>query len=476
MQPRPCAFVRYRSTALRGVVLALLLGPYPAAGFQDPAETEPPPEAASETPPQEREPEPETEPVADVIQAEEEAQPTDAEIEARLEEIFANLPSLQRVTVRVEDGVIVLGGTVDALESSERATRLAERVTGAVIVVNNITRDRSIRSRVEAAIRSIEVRLKDLAGNSPLLLLALAVVATAVLLARLVRKASWLFGRLSHNWFIRDLVRQVVQLAIVVAGFVVALQLLDATALLGSIFGALGILGLAIGFATRDTVENYIASILLSLRQPFERGDYVKIDGSEGKVMRLTSRATVLMSIDGNHIRIPNAKVYKATILNYTRNPLRRIAFDVAVDTDLDLARPRQLAVQTLSGLSGVLASPPPACLVETLGDSRIILRPYAWIDQRHSDYLKTKSEAQQRVKEAFDDAGIVMPEPIYNIKLRPPRRAGEQPGRKPPAEEKRRPDTAAETSPDRTIERQMQQQKRHEPGEDLLNEAAPRE
>lgn len=200
------------------------------------------------------------------------------------------------------------------------------------------------------------------------------------------------------------------------------------------------------------------------------------MDGTEGKVMRLTSRATVLMRVDGNHVRIPNAKVYKATIVNYTRNPLRRIEFDVGVDTDLDLSRPRELAVRTLASLSGVLESPPPACLVQELGDSRVILRLYAWIDQRESDYLKLKSEAQRLVKEAFDDAGIVMPEPMYNIKLRPPRKpAGrEEPKRAP--QEAAQADTAVDTAPDRAVVKQMRDEKRDSDAEDLLSDAAPRE
>jgi small-conductance mechanosensitive channel len=465
---------------LAALVLLCWLTPAPAQDVpqpepqQDPeAAAEPESEAPAATP---AEPEPDSEPIAEVIEAEEDAQPSDTEIKTRLEEIFGNLPSLQRVSVTVSDGVIMLGGSVDDLDASERAEQLAERVTGAVIVVNNITRDRSIGSRLAAATRSIQVRLKDLAGSSPLLLLALTVVAFAVFLARLVGKARWIYARVAHNWFIRDLLRQIVQLVIVVAGIVIALQLLDATALLGSIFGALGILGLAVGFATRDTVENYIASILLSLRQPFEREDHIDIDGTEGKVMRLTSRATVLMSIDGNHVRIPNAKVYKSTIVNYTRNPLRRIDFDVGVDTDVDLGRPRAVAVDAVAGLPGVLESPAAACLVETLGDSRVMLRVYVWIDQRESDYLKLKSEAQRLVKEAFDEAGIVMPEPIYNIKLRgPSKRVGTDDAKARPTEAAP-PDTVTSTAPDRSIDRQMQSERRDTAAEDLLNKAAPRE
>src|SRR3546814_6600583 len=66
------------------------------------------------------------------------------------------------------------------------------------------------------------------------------------------------------------------------------------------------------------------SDLMLSLRQPFRANDHVVIEGHEGRVVRLTSRATILMTLEGNHLRIPNSTVFKAVILNYTRNPERR--------------------------------------------------------------------------------------------------------------------------------------------------------
>jgi small-conductance mechanosensitive channel len=264
-----------------------------------------------------------------------------------------------------------------------------------------------------------------------------------------------------------------VQVAIVVAGIVVALQLLDASAMLGSVVGALGILGLAIGFATRDTVENYIASILLSIRQPFRREDHILIDEVEGKVLRLTPRATVLLSLDGNHVRIPNATVFKATIVNYTLNPLRRFEFRVGVGTNIDLREARTLAVDALRRTQGILETPEPICHIVELGDSSVVLAVQAWLDQRESDFHKLRSKAQRIVKEAFDHAGIVMPEPIYNVNLRrkpvETRHAAADSG--PSAEASQVDDTA----PDRTVDRQIRAERAGD-DPDLLSEGAARE
>lgn len=420
-------------------------------------------------------PQPETESGETVIEAEESAIPDDAQIRARIEGLFEHLAGLGAVTVTVQDGVVVLAGSVDDQETKERAEKLAARVAGAVVVVNDISRERSVRKRLQSAANSFLVYLQDLLVSAPLLLLALAVVGLALLLARAAGRAEGFYRRISANWFIRDLARQVLQLAIILAGVITALQLLDATALLGSVVGALGILGLAIGFATRDTVENYIASIMLSIRQPFRHEDYIRIDDIEGKVLRLTPRATVLMSLEGNHLRIPNAKVFKATITNFTRNPLRRFEFSVGVDTGIELTGPTELALDTLRRMPGVLDSPPPTCLINALGDSSIILLMRGWLDQREDDFLKVRSEAMRRVKEAFDEAGIVMPEPIYNVNLR--RSAPVQSGQ-PEPEKHAAPGATVErdTSRDSSVERQMRAEKDASTETDLLDPDAPTE
>ena len=185
--------------------------------------------------------------------------------------------------------------------------------------------------------------------------MAVAVFGVFWWLARFVAGNAALMRRFGRNPFLRDLMRQIVRMAIIACGLVLALEILDATALLSTVLGAAGVVGLAVGFALRDTVENYIASLLLSLRQPFDHNDQVMIDRHEGRVVRLTPRATILLTLDGNHTRIPNAMVYKAVIVNYTRNPKRRFTFDVGVDTEQNLVQAQTLAAQTLNRMAGVL-------------------------------------------------------------------------------------------------------------------------
>jgi small-conductance mechanosensitive channel len=144
----------------------------------------------------------------------------------------------------------------------------------------------------------------------------------------------------------------------------------------------------------------------------------------------------VLLTPDGNHLRIPNAKVYKAVIVNYTRNPKRRFDFDVGVDTEQNLADAQKLAASTLAEMKGVERDPPPFCHVQSLGDSNVVLRTYGWVDQTRAEFGSVRSEATRLVKAAFDRAGIVMPNPIYNVHVdRLPHRPDAAPARPAPTE-----------------------------------------
>ncbi|MCB1914598.1 MAG: mechanosensitive ion channel [Rhodocyclaceae bacterium] len=342
----------------------------------------------------------------------------DARIRQRLAAIFREVAGLEAVSVEVHQGVVDLGGKVPSPAQAQRAIRFAGQVEGVVEVESAIEVDRDLERRLLIGWQALTAAVGRLISNLPLLLAAVSLVVLAWWLGRaLSRHRGWL-ERLAPNPFIAVLVGQALHLLLVILGLVAALVLFDATALIGTVLGAAGIVGLALGFAVRDTVENSIASLLLSIRNPFEANDYVAIDGFEGNVLRMTARATILLSPDGNHVRIPNAKVFKAVIVNYTRRPERRFRFDIGVDTDLDLLPVQSLAMESLSAVPGVLVDPPPMVVVDALGDSNVVLSAYGWMDQRSSSYLKVRSEAIRAVKQSFDEAGVVMPEPIYKLRV----------------------------------------------------------
>lgn len=399
---------------------------------------------------------------------------SDKKIRQRLQSIFSELDALKTVSISVNNGVVTLDGEVDSSATESKALQFARQVEGVVEVENNLSINRSLGKRLQNTGNKLLVMGQQTVAALPLFLLALLVFLLFWLLGGWVSRWQNLFRRISPNYFIANLLGQIAHLLFIMLGLVLALNLLDATALLGTILGAAGIVGLAVGFAVRDTVENYIASILLSVRNPFEVNDLVKIDSFEGNVASLNSRATILISPDGNHIRIPNATVFKAIITNFTRNPERRFQFDVGVDTGQNLLAAQTLAMETLQSMPGVLEEPKPLVLIEALGDSNVQLRIFGWVDQRQHNFGKVRSEAIRGVKQAFDQAGIVMPEPIYNLRIN--QQAETAPTETPPvasAEDRRE---VQDVSADHTIEDKVRQEQSSSDSTNLLTPQAPKE
>lgn len=341
---------------------------------------------------------------------------TDAAMANRIRAILREIGGYEEVTVTVSSGIVTLKGSVLDAVLADRLNQIVSRITGVVAIRNEVQETTDVVRRLDPALDRFMARAEQALAFLPLLAVALlafmAVATVGVLLARM--KRPW--ERFAPNEFIADIYRQVVRLAFGVAGLVVALDILNATALLGTILGAAGIIGLAIGFAVKDTVENFIASIMLSVRQPFQPNDAVEINGDEGKVIRLTSRATILLSWDGNQIRIPNATVFKSRIVNFSRNAERRFLFDLGLAPDSDLARAVTLAQDTLAALPFVLQSPAPNAWIDAVGDSTVQLRLVGWIDQNATSLLAARGEAIRLCIAALSEAGIAMPEPTYRL------------------------------------------------------------
>jgi small conductance mechanosensitive channel len=343
----------------------------------------------------------------------------DAAIAIRIREILTELEIYEDVTVNVKEGVVTLRGTAtSSLEASE-LDPLAARVEGVVAVRNQVTETTDLVRRLDPAMDRFRARIDQVIVFLPLALVAAIVFAIVVLVGFAFARLRQPWERLAPNAFVADIYRQLLRISFVIFGIIIALDILNATALLSTILGAAGIIGLALGFAVRDTVENFIASVMLSFRQPFSPNDTVEINGDIGKVIRLTSRATILLSFDGNHIRIPNAVVFKSRIINYTKNAERRFMFSIMVERDADLQETRNLVAQTVQDLPFVLTDPAAQIWIETLSPAGVELVITGWVDQNATSIVLAKGEAIRQVKLAIQAAGIVIPDATQAIEIK---------------------------------------------------------
>lgn len=393
----------------------------------------------------------------------------DESIEASLRSVFSQVEELQPVSVAVSSGVVTLSGTVLDSAAREKALELAGAQDGVVYVSDHLEETTDVRTRLRPAIDDAWDKLRGLVAQGPLLLIALVVVALAWLLSRVIGRSERVFRRLSDRPLLRNTLRQVLQVVVLGVGILIALEVLDAVALVGAVVGTAGVFGLALGFAFQDIVENYLAGLLLSVQQPFSKDDMVDISGVKGVVVRLTSRNTLLLTPDGNHIYLPNATVFKSGVTNFSRNPARRFNFQVGVGVDEDLTEVIAVGTKTLREMPGVSDDPAPSVHIGSLGDSSVVMDVYGWVDQRSHSFLAVRTEAIRRIKEAYDAAGFDMPEPIYRVSVSQPA-ALVPPKRTAPSAE-----TAVDLRAEDTLERQAQRERAKEEGDDLLSDTPRR-
>jgi small-conductance mechanosensitive channel len=362
----------------------------------------------------------------------------------------------------------------DAIESSASAD-VTPRPSPTAAIMEIPTFD------AEAVIARLLENLYGLLAALPLLLVALVIIWLGWLLGSWLSRRSLIERAVSANPLLSNVARSTTRWVVTGLSMLLALELLDATALVGAMLGTAGVVGIAIGFAFKDTLENYLAGLLMSFRQPFSPKDEVVINGEAGTVIALTSRATVLMTPDGNHLRLPNAMVFRSMILNYTRNPSRRFEFDVGIGVQEDLICAQNIGIGELTSLAGVLDSPPPKSFIVSLGDSSVQLRFRGWVDQREYDFWMVRSEAIRKVKLALEAADMDMPEPTYRVQLSggadtligvTPESPAKSHRVSPPPDESEAPDTRA----DFELEEQIERDRGVSDSTNLLDADAPKE
>ena len=236
----------------------------------------------------------------------------------------------------------------------------------------------------------------------------------AALLA--TRSARGLLHQRVQAKLLRNVIAGGIGVLVFLFGIYIVLRVSGLTRLAMTVVGGTGLVGLAVGIAFRDITENFLASIFLSMQRPFAMGDLVEIAGVTGYVQQLNVRTTMLMTLDGNLVQIPNSTVYKTKICNFTTNANRRSDFAVGIGYDDSIKEAQEIARAVLANHPAVLEDPEPLVLAENLGNATITLRIYFWINGHEYSWLKVRSSLIRLVKRAYQDNGISMPDEAREV------------------------------------------------------------
>ncbi|EAQ78538.1 hypothetical protein DSM3645_26684 [Blastopirellula marina DSM 3645] len=341
----------------------------------------------------------------------------DEEIRMRLQSVLNATGWFMEPLVRVEEGVVFLNGQAETDELKKWAGDLARNTQDVVAVANRMDVPEPSVWDFEPAWNGLTVLWRDIIRSLPFVAFGLCILILSVGAGLL---ATRLAGYLLHQRIRATLLRNVLARGLGVIAFLcgtyVVLRVSGLTQLALTVVGGTGLIGLAFGIAFRDITENFLASIFLSMQQPFETGDLVDVVGVTGYVQQLNVRTTILMTLDGNLVQIPNAAVYKSNLRNFTANANRREDFVVGIGYDDSINEAQEIARKVLEEHPAVLNDPEPSVLADSLGGTTINLRVYFWINGREHSWLKVRSSVIRLVKSAFQEQGISMPDEAREV------------------------------------------------------------
>ncbi|NJO67045.1 MAG: mechanosensitive ion channel family protein [Leptolyngbyaceae cyanobacterium RM1_405_57] len=203
----------------------------------------------------------------------------------------------------------------------------------------------------------------------------------------------------------------------ILVGLFVALSIIIPTFQAGDLVQLLGISGVAIGFAFRDILQNFLAGILILLTEPFQIDDQIVFQNFEGTVENIETRATTIRTYDGRRIVIPNAELFTNSVTVNTAFDNRRLEYDIGIGYGDNIEQAKQLILEAIASVDEVLQNPAPDALVIGLAESTVNIRARWWIHPpTRSDALDTQDRVLMAIKNTLTSNGIDMPFPTQQV------------------------------------------------------------
>lgn len=211
-------------------------------------------------------------------------------------------------------------------------------------------------------------------------------------------------GRLSYGFII--FIGLLIALVVAIPGFTP-----------GQLVNILGLSSVAIGFAFRDILQNFLAGILLLLTEPFRIGDQIILNDFEGTVEDIQTRATFIKTYDGRRVVIPNSNLFTNSVTVNTAYKNRRLEYDISIGYGDDIAHAKRIMLDTVREIPEVLDFPAPDALVVRLADSSVNVRLRWWVKPpRRFESLNAQDVVLEKVAKALLSEGFDLPYPTRQI------------------------------------------------------------
>ncbi|MFC6223028.1 mechanosensitive ion channel family protein [Hymenobacter artigasi] len=259
---------------------------------------------------------------------------------------------------------------------------------------------------------------RDFMALLPNLLFGLVVFVVFIFIARGVKAlVERLVQNRGQSQSLKLLLSRLSYVAALLLGILVTVTIMVPSFTPASLISALGVGGVAIGFAFKDIFQNFLAGVLLLVTEPFRIDDQIKYKDFEGTVETIQTRATTIRTYDGRRVVIPNAELFINAVTVNTAYDKRRLQYDIGIGYGDDIDKARQLIMEAMKGVEGVLTDPAPEALVVDLAGSSVNIRARWWINPpRRADIMGAQDRVLEAIKNTLTAHGIDLPFPTQQI------------------------------------------------------------
>ncbi|MCC5907472.1 MAG: mechanosensitive ion channel [Balneolaceae bacterium] len=251
----------------------------------------------------------------------------------------------------------------------------------------------------------------------PNLIASILVLIVGYWLSRWIRRTSGKFlDQISERRLLNNLFSTIIYVASLALVTFTALTILNLDRAVTSILAGIGILSLALAFAFQDIAANFISGILISVRRPVRVNDLIEVNGIKGRVEEVNLRDTVMRTLQGKKVIMPNKDIFQSALTNHTRAEKQRLDLECGVSYGEDLDFVKRIAIEALDPLENRTADPIELYYTE-FDNSSINFMLFVWLNDPHWPvFLKARSDAIIRLKKAFDANDISIPFPIRTL------------------------------------------------------------
>lgn len=214
---------------------------------------------------------------------------------------------------------------------------------------------------------------------------------------------------------LQSFLRQVIRWALYITLFLIIVQILGLPA--SSFIAVLGTAGVAIGLALQGSLSNFAGGIMILLFKPFRIGESIEAKGQRGTVKNIGLFATTINKFSNEEVIIPNGPLFNDNIINYSREPKRRVKLLVGIGYSSDIKKAKEILLQVALDDERIHSEPAPVVYVEELADSSVNISVRFWCD--NDQYWNCLFDATEKVKMEFDRNGIEIPFPQQDVHIK---------------------------------------------------------